>query len=121
MFSIDSASGVPVYEQLVECVARDIGSGHLVLGDRIPPVRALAEQLGVAAGTVAKAYRVLEKSGVIETHGRHGTFIAQTPDERQAAACRAAAQYLEVVSGQLHYEPEQCLAFVERMARRRTA
>ena len=121
MFSIDSASNVPVYEQLVECVARDIESGQLVLGDRIPPVRALAEQLGVAAGTVAKAYRLMERSGLIETHGRHGTFIAQSPDERHAAACRAAAQYLDRVAGELHYEPAQCLAFVERMVRRRSA
>lgn len=121
MFSVDPTSDVPVYEQLVECVARDVDSGHLVLGDRIPPVRALAEQLGVAAGTVAKAYRAMERSGVIETRGRHGTFIARSSDERYAAACRAAADYLDRVIGELHYRPEDCLAFVERMARRRGA
>ena len=94
MFTVDPAASTPVYEQLVECVLRDVSSGELMVGDRIPPVRALASELGLSAGTVAKAYREMETHGVIETRGRKGTFIAQGRDDRDAAAARAHAAAL---------------------------
>ena len=115
MFTLDPHTTTPVYEQLVECVLRDVSAGELAVGDRIPPVRALAAELGLAAGTVAKAYRTMEASGVIETRGRKGTFIAQSSDDRHAAACSAAAEYLDRAAGQLHYSPEECLQIVQRM------
>ena len=121
MFSVDPHSPTPVYEQLVECVLQDVSTGDLVVGDRIPPVRSLAADLGLAAGTVAKAYREMETRGVIETRGRKGTFIAQGRDDREAAAARAAAAYLDVVAGQLHCSPEECVALVERALEKREA
>ncbi|RKQ33733.1 GntR family transcriptional regulator [Kocuria tytonis] len=119
MFTVDPHSTTPVYEQLVECVLRDVAGGELVVGDRIPPVRTLAGELGLAAGTVAKAYKEMEARGVIETRGRAGTFIAQSRDDRETAAARAAARYLDEVAGQLHYSPQQCVALVERAVRKR--
>jgi len=121
IFTMDTASPVPVYEQLIECVTNGIASGALETGDRIPPVRSLATELGLAAGTVAKAYRTMEANGVIETRGRKGTFIAQSSDDRHAAACGAATEYLDRVSGELHYSPEECLQIVQRMLDQRTA
>ena len=115
IFSVDTASPVSAYEQLIECVTNGIASGALETDDRIPPVRSLAAELGLAAGTVAKAYRTMEASGVIETRGRKGTFIAQSSDDRHAAACSAAAEYLDRAAGQLHYSPEECLQIVQRM------
>lgn len=115
IFTVDTKSQVPVYEQLVQCVTDGIASGSLEAGDRIPPVRSLATELGLAAGTVAKAYRTMEASGVIETRGRKGTLIAQSSDDRHAAACRAAAEYLDRAAGDLHYSPEECLQIVQRM------
>lgn len=120
-FTVDTASPVPVYEQLIECVTNGIASGALETGDRIPPVRSLATELGLAAGTVAKAYRTMEASGVIETRGRKGTFIAQSSDDRHAAACRAATDYLDRAAGELHYSPEECLQIVRRMLDQRAA
>lgn len=120
MFTVDTTSDVPVYEQLVRCVTDGIASGTLDTGDRIPPVRSLAAELGVAAGTVAKAYRTMETSGVIETRGRKGTFIAQSSDDRHAAACRAAAEYLDRAVGDLHYSPEECVQIVRRMLDQRS-
>lgn len=120
-FTVDTTSTVPVYEQLVQCVTDGIASGSLEAGDRIPPVRSLATELGLAAGTVAKAYRTMEASGLIETRGRKGTFIAQSSDDRHAAACRAAAEYLDRAAGDLHYSPEECLQIVQRMLDQRSA
>lgn len=121
IFTVDTTSTVPVYEQLVQCVTDGIASGSLEDSDRIPPVRALATELGLAAGTVAKSYRAMEASGVIETRGRKGTFIAQSSDDRHAAACRAAAEYLDRAAGDLHYSPEECLRIVQRMLDQRAA
>ncbi|MET9735404.1 GntR family transcriptional regulator [Streptomyces sp. NPDC006458] len=71
-------SGVAPYEQVRARISELARAGVLPVGYRLPTVRGLAESLGLAANTVAKAYRVLEGDGVIETRGRNGTFVAAT-------------------------------------------
>jgi DNA-binding transcriptional regulator YhcF (GntR family) len=75
---LDPGSSVPPYEQLRSAVAGRVSAGTLPAGTRLPTVRALAADLGLAVNTVAKAYRALEADGVIETRGRAGTFVAST-------------------------------------------
>ena len=75
-FRIDAASGTPPYEQLRTQVASQVAGGELAAGTRLPTVRSLAEQLGVAVNTVARAYRELEADGVVTTNGRRGTVVA---------------------------------------------
>jgi DNA-binding transcriptional regulator YhcF (GntR family) len=70
-----------------------VDAGTLAPGTRLPPVRRLAEDLGLAANTVARAYRELEAAGVVETRGRHGTVVA-AGDARERAALDAAADYV---------------------------
>lgn len=76
---VDLSSVMPPYEQIRAQIAALVTSGDLRLGDRLPPVRTLAAELGVAPGTVARAYRELERSGVVQTRGRAGTTIARGP------------------------------------------
>lgn len=85
---IDSTEGGAPYEQVRARIAEQARSGALPVGYRLPTVRGLAETLGLAANTVAKAYRALETDGVIETRGRNGTFVAAagTGAERELAA-----------------------------------
>ncbi|MET7716713.1 GntR family transcriptional regulator [Streptomyces sp. NPDC005407] len=92
---IDTDSATAPYEQLRAQISTQARAGRLPVGYKLPTVRGLAEELGLAANTVAKAYRALESDGVIETRGRNGTFVAAAGDaaERQAAA--AAAAYAE--------------------------
>ena len=78
MLILDPGSTVPPYEQLRSTVAGQVADGTLVAGTRLPTVRALAADLGLAVNTVAKAYRALEADGVIETRGRAGTFVASS-------------------------------------------
>ena len=78
MLILDPGSKVPPYEQLRSTVAGQVADGTLVAGTRLPTVRALAADLGLAVNTVAKAYRALETDGVIETRGRAGTFVASS-------------------------------------------
>ncbi|KQV74052.1 GntR family transcriptional regulator [Aeromicrobium sp. Root344] len=86
---IDAASHEAPYEQVRRQIAEGAASGTLPAGHKLPTVRQLATDLGLAANTVAKAYRALETDGVIETHGRGGTLIANlrlTDPEADAGA-----------------------------------
>ncbi len=68
-------------------------------GHKLPPVRQLAADLGLAVNTVAKAYKALESDGVIETHGRGGTLIA-TRRIGDAEAAQAAETYVRIARRQ---------------------
>ncbi|MYT26554.1 GntR family transcriptional regulator, partial [Streptomyces sp. SID7760] len=93
---IDGAAGAAApYEQLRAQIARAARSGELPAGYKLPTVRGLAEELGLAANTVAKAYRALEGDGVIETRGRNGTFVAAAGDGAAREAASAAQAYAE--------------------------
>jgi GntR family transcriptional regulator len=89
---VDLAAGVPPFEQIRSQVLAYVAAGRLRAGDQLPTIRALASDLGVAAGTVARAYRELEASGVVVTRRRTGTVVAAgrvAPDDAVAAAARA--------------------------------
>ncbi|MFF4104952.1 GntR family transcriptional regulator [Streptomyces sp. NPDC001903] len=93
---IDGAAGAAApYEQLRAQIAEAARSGELPVGYKLPTVRGLAEELGLAANTVAKAYRALEGDGVIETRGRNGTFVAAAGDGAAREAASAAQAYAE--------------------------
>ena len=76
--AVDATSPVAPYEQVRTQVASQVASGALSAGTRLPTVRQLASDLGIAAGTVARAYRELEADGVIRTDGRRGSFVRST-------------------------------------------
>ncbi len=79
IIEIDERSPLPPYEQLRSQVAAMVQAGDLTEGTRLPSIRQLANDLGVAGGTVARAYRELESAGVVHTRGRHGTVVAEPP------------------------------------------
>ncbi|OEV08649.1 DNA-binding transcriptional regulator YhcF (GntR family) [Streptomyces sp. Amel2xB2] len=81
------------YEQLRAQIAEQARGGELPTGYKLPTVRGLAGELGLAANTVAKAYRALEGDGVIETRGRNGTFVAAAGDAAVREASEAAQSY----------------------------
>lgn len=89
---LDDASPVPPYEQIRAQVAAMIGSGALPVGTRLPPIRQLAGDLGLAVNTVARAYRELEAAKLVTSRVRTGTVVAPRPpqeaDERTAADTR---------------------------------
>ncbi|MEZ0492594.1 GntR family transcriptional regulator [Kineococcus sp. TBRC 1896] len=73
---VDTASAVPAYEQLREQVTTLVTTGALREGDRLPAARALAADLGLAVGTVQRAYRELELAGTVVSRRRTGTVVA---------------------------------------------
>ncbi|MFJ2958833.1 GntR family transcriptional regulator [Streptomyces sp. NPDC087270] len=94
--TIDPDATTAPYEQVRGQIAEEARAGVLPVNYKLPTVRGLAEQLGLAANTVAKAYRALEADGVIETRGRHGTYIA-AGDARTREVADAATTYAQRV------------------------
>lgn len=85
LLAIDHDSVVPPFEQLRTQVAAMTVTGELEPGQKLPTVRQLATDVGLAANTVARAYRELEADGVISTQGRRGTFVRSNLFEQQNA------------------------------------
>ena len=98
MLRVDPASAVPVYEQLRSQLATMARSGALPPRAPLPTIRQLAADLGIAKGTVSKAYDALIREGVIVSDGRRGTSIAPRAPalgarERERKLAAAAEQY----------------------------
>jgi DNA-binding transcriptional regulator YhcF (GntR family) len=72
---VDALSPVPIFEQLRSQISRMIVSGQLRPGSKLPTVRQLATDLGLARGTVNKVYDVLARDGLVVSSGRHGTIV----------------------------------------------
>ena len=75
-FVLDASNSMPLYRQLYECFVRAIDGGVLRPGDRVAATRSLAQQLGLARGTVATAYSMLVADGFLETQGQAGSVVA---------------------------------------------
>ena len=95
---VDGQAGRPLFDQLRNQIIEAIRAGTLPPGARLPTVRELAADLGLAVNTVARAYRELEVAGVVETRGRFGTFVARA-DPSDSAMAAAASAYLDVARG----------------------
>ena len=95
--TIDPKAATAPFEQVRTQIAAAVAEGRLDAGTRLPTVRQLAADLGLAANTVARAYRELEADSVIATHGRGGTFVRSevvdepTTHSSAADAARVAA------------------------------
>jgi DNA-binding transcriptional regulator YhcF (GntR family) len=97
MIRIDTGSPVPPYEQVRAQLAAQIIDRHLAVGTRLPTVRRLAADLGLAVNTVARSYRELEEAGLVETRGRAGTFVSARGERGRVRAQEAAQRYATAV------------------------
>jgi DNA-binding transcriptional regulator YhcF (GntR family) len=95
---IDPESSVSPSEQVRRQVVEGVREGRFAAGTPLPTVRALAADLGIAANTAARAYKLLELDGIIETFGRRGTFVAAQGDPVVRALHSAAAEYARVAA-----------------------
>lgn len=75
LLSIDTSSPVPVYEQLRSQLQRLIASGQMPVGTRLPTIRQLAADLGLASATVSRVYELLANDGWVVGAGRRGTLV----------------------------------------------
>ncbi|MFN7737390.1 MAG: GntR family transcriptional regulator [Pirellula sp.] len=72
---ITTTDGVPIYLQVVNQVKYLVAAGRLKAGEELPPIRTLAEKLVVNPNTIARAYRELEVSGIVEKRRTAGTYV----------------------------------------------
>lgn len=112
--TVDTASGVPPYEQVRDQVARMIGAGVLAPGGRLPTIQQLANDLQLAPGTVARAYKELEREGLVVSRRRKGTIVAEHPPRVPTREIRAeldtAVERFALQVRQLGADPDAALA-----------
>jgi DNA-binding transcriptional regulator YhcF (GntR family) len=110
---VDPASPTPPFEQVRAQLADRIRSGELAAGDRLPTVRRLAEDLGLAVNTVARTYKELEAEGLVETRGRNGTVVSWSPDDGTRELEQAAATFASRVRS-LGVPPQDARRLIDR-------
>lgn len=95
--SVDPESPTPAFEQLRSQLESAVRTGVLSAGQALPTVRQLAADLSLAPNTVGRAYRELERAGVIRTQGRRGTVVAdlgiRPTAERRKRLAEAAERF----------------------------
>lgn len=94
-FRIERRSGVPTYLQLVTQVRQALRVGALAPGDRLPTAKAVVEAIAINPNTVHKAYRELEREGLVEARPGKGTFVLHTLGRPDSVADRALRTRLE--------------------------
>ena len=79
LLEINTRSEIPIYQQLSEQIIMGIATGELALGESLPTVRQLADELGVNTMTISKSYNQLKEAGYLITDRRKGTIVTR-PD-----------------------------------------
>ena len=85
MIHLDHRDSRPIYEQIADAFRRQIQSGILRPGDKLPSVRELSAQLTINPNTIQRSYRELEKDGWVQSEPGKGSFVRarqQNPDDR---------------------------------------
>ena len=111
--TVDHSSAVPPFEQVRDGLAAAVRNGEWSAGDRLPTVRTLAAEVGLASNTVARAYRELEAAGVVETRGRNGTFVAAHGSDQAMEAALATSTYARRLR-ELGIGAEEAVALVRK-------
>jgi DNA-binding transcriptional regulator YhcF (GntR family) len=118
ILSVDPSRALPVYEQVREQIRRMVAAGTLQPGARLPTIRQLAADLGLAKGTIERAYELLEGDAVIERHGRSGTYVAEVRTATAgevATDLDAVAESLVIAARQLGADEEAAVRAVRRV------
>jgi GntR family transcriptional regulator len=79
-FRVDGHSVTPPYLQIVQQVRHALRMGLLDVGDQLPTVREVVGATAINPNTVLKAYRDLEREGLVQARAGHGTFVLRRPD-----------------------------------------
>ncbi len=119
ILTIDATAGTPPYEQIRTQVARMVGGGVLAPGARLPTIQQLANDLALAPGTVARAYKELERDGIVVSKRRKGTMVSDTPPKVPTREIRAeldaAAERFALEIRQLGADHDDALGRVRRL------
>jgi DNA-binding transcriptional regulator YhcF (GntR family) len=119
ILTVDATAATPPYEQIREQIARMVGGGVLTPGTRLPTIQQLANDLALAPGTVARAYKELERDGVVVSRRRAGTTVAAAPPKVPAREIReeldAAVERFALAVRQLGADPDDAIGRARRL------
>ena len=110
--------GVPIYRQVIHDIHDLVAAGQLSVGDELPPIRALAEQLSITPNTVAKAYDALEAEGLVIKRQGAGSYVAELAsplkksEQRRLLTERADALLAE--AKQLNFGYQELLELLDK-------
>jgi GntR family transcriptional regulator len=113
LIALDPDSPIAPFEQVRSQLAEAMTSGAVVPEYRLPPIRRLATELGLAANTVARAYRELESAGLVETRGRNGTFVVGPPTPARVQATQVTRDFIATMK-ELGIAPAEIQATLRR-------
>ena len=116
MLTVRLDSEVPLVDQIVRGIRTSIATGAVREGDDLPPVRQLANDLGINLNTVARAYRALEGLGLVHTARGRGTRVVS---ERESRTESRAARNDRLGQAALHTLADIKLAGLDRAAAER--
>lgn len=119
LLQLDFNSERPIYQQIRDQIVVGIAQGVLSPGEKLPTVRALADEAGVNMMTVSKAYQLLKQEGYITTDRRSGTVVsaregAQTVPEQTVKRLKLALSELRVAGWQKEQVLELCQKLYEQ-------
>ena len=101
ILSLDFRGDVPIYLQLRNQIVLGIAAGKLKPGEKLPTIRALAQELGINMMTVSKAYQLLKQEGYIISDRRNGAWVAPQADDGAALGKLEAALGLMVAEARV--------------------
>lgn len=118
MVHLDPVATIPAYELVLEQLRRSINLGHFGPGDKLPPERDLARQLGVSRTTVREAVRVLEGEGMVEVRrGSTGGIIVLQPAVRPTQLRQRLREFDEMIDFRVAVESMAARRAAERRTR----
>lgn len=120
LFQISPTSGVPIYRQIMDQVARLIAGGQLRVDDELPSVRNLARQLEINPMTISKAYKQLEERGLLYRQRGKGMYVAQSeapepPRAEQLSLLRPMAMAIISQARQLELPKDQVMDLMHQL------
>jgi len=121
IYTINKDFDIPIYQQLVDAIQVAIKKGALLSGQQLPTVQQLTNKLGIARGTIKRAYDELEYAGLIEKIQGRGTFVSYHPDNsgsRKERAMAAIGNLLDNLDG-MGLTPNEINIFVNLKLRER--
>ena len=96
LLRLDFSSDVPIYQQIRNQIVLGIADGRLAPGERLPTIRALAEESGINMMTVSKAYQLLKQEGYIHTDRRSGATVCRREEHAAPDAATLAGLRLRL-------------------------
>lgn len=121
VYKVNPELEVPIYQQLVDSIRAAIKNGSLPVGQQLPTVQEMTERLGIARGTIKRAYDELELAGLVEKAQGRGTFVRYQPANSSSRKEQAMAAIEDMLNrlDEMGFSPMEINIFLDLKLRQR--